>query len=100
MGHEHAVSIAVIAYRVPLLPTAYSRAMIAKKDTADARWEQTSTNVRPKDGDKAEVRLQPDRNRLVAIFIYIYRAHPIPRWESLDGTHVYEFRFFEQWRRI
>jgi hypothetical protein len=52
--------------------------------------------MRPKDGDKAEVREKRGRQALILVF----RAHPVDRWESLDSRHVYDFEFFEEWRRI
>ena len=59
-------------------------------------WQPTCTRMRPKDGDKAEVREKRGRQALILVF----RAHPVDRWESLDSRHVYDFEFFEEWRRI
>jgi len=68
----------------------------AEKRTDERRWQQTDTHARPKDGEKAQVR----RRGAAQTLIMIFRQAPIARWESLDDSHVYEFEFFEEWRRL
>lgn len=68
--------------------------MTADKLTDERPWELTSSYARPKDGEKAEV--LDGRRTMVVVF----RAEPIARWESMDGSHVYDFTFFKRWRRV
>lgn len=70
--------------------------MHVKKGPDERLWQQTRTRMRPKDGDKAEVREKRGRQALILVF----REHPVDRWESLDGRQVYDFEFFEEWHRI
>ena len=68
----------------------------AEKRRDERLWYQTCTRMRPKNGDKAEVRQKNVRQTLILVF----RTHPVDRWESLDGRQVFDFEFFEQWRQI
>jgi hypothetical protein len=70
--------------------------MIAEKQPDEVPWIEVSSRTRPKDGEKAAVRRKGDAQAVTLIF----RTHPIARWESLDGSRVYEFAFFDQWRRL
>jgi len=66
------------------------------EERSDERlWLPTQTRM-PKDGDKAEVRPNSGRHPLILVF----RAKPVARWESLDGRGVYDFEYFEHWRRV
>jgi hypothetical protein len=67
-----------------------------ERQPREGAWEETSTKIRPKDGDKAAVR-QKDRKQAL---ILVFREHPVDRWESLDGRQVYDFQYFEYWRRV
>ena len=70
--------------------------MVPEKWIDDRPWEPTSSGERPKDGERAEVRQKGGQQPLIRVF----RPHPIARWESLDGSLVCEFKFFEHWRRL
>lgn len=58
-------------------------------------WQETSDEVCPRDGELVMVRRGRDRDLVPMIF----RASPIMRWESPDGVRVFDFRYFDQWRR-
>jgi hypothetical protein len=69
---------------------------IAKERMASRSLASSSTSTkRPKDGDQAEVRQKDRRQALILVF----REHPVDRWESIDGRQVYDFQYFEYWRR-
>jgi hypothetical protein len=70
--------------------------VIAAEQFMDRPWQPTSSARRPKDGDRAEVRQKNGRQALIRVFF----AEPIARWESLDGSQVCEFKFFEHWRAL
>jgi len=59
-----------------------------------AYWQEVSGDMRPNDGERVLVRQRPDGAQRLVIF----RASPAPRWETPDGSHVYEFHHFTQWR--
>jgi hypothetical protein len=60
----------------------------------DARWHHIGRCANPSDGERVVVRQQHDTEELLVIF----RATPVPRWESLDGVYVWAYQFFVQWR--
>jgi hypothetical protein len=62
----------------------------------ESAWRDTSGSSQPNDGETVSARQQYDAEPTLVIF----RARPVPRWESPDGVHVYQFRFFMQWRRF
>jgi hypothetical protein len=67
-----------------------------KKTTNDdgASWKLTSRDAPPQNGEHVTV-LRGDRTLLPMIF----HATPLWRWESPDGFRVFDFRYFDQWRR-
>jgi hypothetical protein len=67
----------------------------AEKRTDRGSWEQTSGAASPNDGELVMVREAAERHLLPMIF----RASPIKRWESPDGARVFDFQYFEEWRR-
>jgi len=59
-----------------------------------AHWHDTSGPTRPVAGEQVWVRERYESEPKLVVF----RATPVERWESPDGTYVYQFRFFSEWR--
>ena len=57
-------------------------------------WQGISGELPLNDGARVLVRQGPDGAQRALIF----RARPAPRWESPNGFHVWDFRYFTQWR--
>jgi hypothetical protein len=73
-----------------------SDCFMLKKTPKDdlASWKLTSRDAPPHNGEHVIV-LRGDRTLLPMIF----HATPLWRWESPDGGRVFDFRYFDQWRR-
>jgi hypothetical protein len=59
-----------------------------------AQWQEISGETRLNDGAQVLVRQGPEGAQRALVF----RAGPAPRWESPNGFHVWDFRYFTQWR--
>ena len=68
---------------------------IASTSRADgASWKHTARDAPPQNGEHVTVR-RGARSLLPMVF----RAVPLWRWESPDGYRVFDFRYFDVWRR-